>query len=325
MLLINVTEFFRDPPAWEHLRDEVLPSLLAAKEPDEPIRVWSAGCASGQEAYTAAMVFAELLGVDAFRERVKIYATDIDEDALSQARLATYNAQVRPSRSRRSCASATSSAPTSGSRSARTCAARSSSARNNLVAGRADLAPGPADLPQHADVLQRRDPGPDPAALPLRAGDGGVLMLGKSEMMISHRDLFAADDLKQRIFVKQPRASAGLTRGAFTGDSAERPAAPTTTALSRDAALELGPHAARDRLAHRPADVRQPAARALFQISRDDLGRPFAELALAYRPVELLGPSSRRCASAGAYGRRGRRSRPSAATRGGWTSRRRRC
>ena len=52
MLLINVTEFFRDPAAWEHLRDAVLPELLAAKEPDEPVRVWSAGCASGQEAYT---------------------------------------------------------------------------------------------------------------------------------------------------------------------------------------------------------------------------------------------------------------------------------
>ena len=78
-LLINVTEFFRDPPAWEHLRDEVLPELLQAKEDDEPIRVWSAGCASGQEAYTIAMVLAEQLGEEAYRERVKIYATDIDE------------------------------------------------------------------------------------------------------------------------------------------------------------------------------------------------------------------------------------------------------
>src|SRR5215218_996126 len=92
-LLINVTEFFRDPPAWEHLRSDVLPGLLAAKGDDEPIRVWSAGCASGQEAYTCAIVLAELLGVDAYRERVKIYATDIDEDALAQARLATYTAK----------------------------------------------------------------------------------------------------------------------------------------------------------------------------------------------------------------------------------------
>ena len=124
MLLINVTEFFRDPPAWEHLRDDVLPGLLAAKAADEPVRVWSAGCASGQEAYTLAMVLAELLGVDAYRERVKIYATDIDEDALSQARAGDLQRQGDRVASRPSCASATSSAPTSGSRSARTCAAR---------------------------------------------------------------------------------------------------------------------------------------------------------------------------------------------------------
>src|SRR5262245_22790923 len=77
MLLINVTEFFRDPPAWEHLRTDVLPPLLAAKDDGDPVRVWSAGCASGQEAYTIAILLAELLGVDAYRERVKIYATDI--------------------------------------------------------------------------------------------------------------------------------------------------------------------------------------------------------------------------------------------------------
>src|SRR4051794_22458856 len=90
MLLINVTEFFRDGPSWDHLRTAVLPALLAAKDPGDPVRVWSAGCAGGQEAYTAAMVFADLLGVEAFRERVKIYATDIDEDALNQARLGVY-------------------------------------------------------------------------------------------------------------------------------------------------------------------------------------------------------------------------------------------
>ena len=123
-LLINVTEFFRDPPAWEHLRDEVLPALLAAKAADEPVRVWSAGCASGQEAYTVAMVLAELLGVDAYRERVKIYATDIDEDALTRRALAIYTAKETRVGPGRSCASATSSAPTSASRSARTCGAR---------------------------------------------------------------------------------------------------------------------------------------------------------------------------------------------------------
>jgi two-component system, chemotaxis family, CheB/CheR fusion protein len=90
-LLINVTDFFRDPVAWQSLRDTVLPELLKAKPPDEQIRVWSAGCASGQEAYSAAMVLAEALGEDAYRDRVKIYGTDVDEDALTTARHAIYS------------------------------------------------------------------------------------------------------------------------------------------------------------------------------------------------------------------------------------------
>ncbi len=89
-LLINVTGFFRDPQTWEHLATEILPQLLSTIGPDAPIRVWCAGCASGEEAYTVAMVLARVLGDPGFRERVKIYATDIDEDALDTARHGAY-------------------------------------------------------------------------------------------------------------------------------------------------------------------------------------------------------------------------------------------
>ena len=62
-ILINVTGFFRDPDAWEVVRNQVgLPESLSAKAPGEPIRAWSAGCATGEEAYTIAMVLAEELG-----------------------------------------------------------------------------------------------------------------------------------------------------------------------------------------------------------------------------------------------------------------------
>ncbi|HEY4790724.1 MAG TPA: CheR family methyltransferase, partial [Actinomycetes bacterium] len=91
-ILLNVTSFFRDPPAWEYLGGEILPKLVAAKAEEEQIRIWSAGCASGEEAYTLAMVTAETLGLEAVRERVKIYATDVDEEALAQARQARYTA-----------------------------------------------------------------------------------------------------------------------------------------------------------------------------------------------------------------------------------------
>src|SRR5215475_7245247 len=85
-ILINVTGFFRDVEAWTYLRDEVLKPMIEARPADSPVRVWSAGCASGEEAYTLAIMLAEMMGVEEFRQRVKIYATDVDEDALTHAR-----------------------------------------------------------------------------------------------------------------------------------------------------------------------------------------------------------------------------------------------
>lgn len=58
--------------------------------PKDQIRVWSAGCASGQEAYSAAILLAEAIGPEDFRRRVKIYATDVDEHALAAARAGSY-------------------------------------------------------------------------------------------------------------------------------------------------------------------------------------------------------------------------------------------
>jgi len=92
-ILINVTGFYRDAPAWDYFATEILPRLLEAIPNVAPLRVWCAGCASGQETYTMAMVLAEVLGGQDYLERVKIYATDVDEEALSQARHAVYTAQ----------------------------------------------------------------------------------------------------------------------------------------------------------------------------------------------------------------------------------------
>src|SRR5262245_43104659 len=70
-ILINVTSFFRDPSVWEFLQSHVISQIVAAKAEGKPIRVWSAGCATGEEAYSLAITLAEALGLDAFRERVK--------------------------------------------------------------------------------------------------------------------------------------------------------------------------------------------------------------------------------------------------------------
>ena len=89
--LVNATGFFRDPDAWEQLEREILPQVLAGRPEGAPLRVWCAGCSSGEEAYTVAMVLARTLGELPFQQRVKIYATDIDEEALDRARQGAYS------------------------------------------------------------------------------------------------------------------------------------------------------------------------------------------------------------------------------------------
>jgi two-component system CheB/CheR fusion protein len=66
-ILINVTEFFRDPPAWEFMTAEAIPRILESKGSHEQIRIWSAGCASGEEAYSLTMLFSEALGIEGVR------------------------------------------------------------------------------------------------------------------------------------------------------------------------------------------------------------------------------------------------------------------
>src|SRR5438477_315345 len=90
-ILINVTAFFRDPPAWEILRHEVLPSLLKRVKPGHSFRAWSAGCASGEEAYSIAILLAEHFGTRIHDYDIKIYANDIDDEALNSARHGEYS------------------------------------------------------------------------------------------------------------------------------------------------------------------------------------------------------------------------------------------
>ncbi len=78
------------PDAWEALNAEVLPHLIEPDRGRDQLRVWSVGCASGEEPYSLAMQLSELLGQTSFNRRVKIYATDLDDAALNTARHATY-------------------------------------------------------------------------------------------------------------------------------------------------------------------------------------------------------------------------------------------
>ena len=84
-LLINVTSFFRDKPAWDMLAKTVIPALLKSLPPAEPFRAWVAGCATGAEAYSLAMVVAEQMDKLRLHRPVKIFGTDIAKEALATA------------------------------------------------------------------------------------------------------------------------------------------------------------------------------------------------------------------------------------------------
>ena len=91
-LLIGVTNFFRDPPAWEQLKEKAIPALIASKPEGGTLRVWTPGCSTGEEAYSLAIVFKEAL--DLIKPKgnysLQIFATDLDRDAVDKARQAVY-------------------------------------------------------------------------------------------------------------------------------------------------------------------------------------------------------------------------------------------
>lgn len=93
-VLIHVTEFFRDPETFEVLQSTVIPTLLANRTGAAPLRVWVVGCASGEEAYSIAMVFAEAEAALGREVPVRIFATDLSEPVLGTARLGRYPAEI---------------------------------------------------------------------------------------------------------------------------------------------------------------------------------------------------------------------------------------
>jgi two-component system CheB/CheR fusion protein len=89
-LLISVTSFFRDPEAFEALRTEALPALLAERSDDDTIRAWVPGCATGEEAYTVAIVLHEALRAEDRACELQVFGTDLDEQAIERARSGLY-------------------------------------------------------------------------------------------------------------------------------------------------------------------------------------------------------------------------------------------
>ena len=95
-LLIGVTNFFRDPAAWDQLRDQAIPALLASRAPGQALRAWVPGCSTGEEAYSLAIVLKE--AVEKLKPKgrfaIQIFATDLDKDAIEKARQGVFPANI---------------------------------------------------------------------------------------------------------------------------------------------------------------------------------------------------------------------------------------
>ena len=284
-ILINVTGFFRDPPTWERLATEILPQLLSSRADDAPLRVWCAGCASGEEAYTVAMVLARVLGDQAFRERVKIYATDVDEEALDLARHGAYlprQVEDMPGDALERFFERTDQR-----------FVFRKDLRRSVIFGRNDLV---QDAPiSRIDMLVCRNTlmyfTAETQAQILRRfqfalDEDGVLLLGKSEMLITHSSLFTPLDLKWRIFRKvmspAPRERARIV-AADPGNGASQ----SVSESLREAAFDVADVGQIVLDASGVMVMANSAARRIFGLGIGDFGRPVQDLEVSYRPVEL--------------------------------------
>jgi len=292
-ILINVTSFFRDREAWDYLREDVIPQVIETNPEEGHIRIWSAGCAAGEEAYSLAMLFAEELGVEACVERVKVYATDVDEDALAHARQASYRPEALepvPEDMREKYFNLEGGTYTFRN-----------DLRRTVIFGRHDLI---QDAPiSRLDLLACRN-----TLIYLNAetqrhvlarfhfalNDDGFLFLGKAEMLLTHSNLFRPVNFKYRVFTKATEASRQARMMALRHAGNDNAADELGTYVRlQEAAFQVGNSAQVVIDQEGNLVLANERARALFELDPRDIGRPFQDLEMSYRPVELRAPIER--------------------------------
>jgi two-component system CheB/CheR fusion protein len=200
-LLIGVTGFFRDPEAWEKLKREVLPAMLKDSGRNPALRAWVIGCATGEEAYSLAIVFREVLEHLGSGQNfsLQIFATDLDGDAIEKARAAVFPpnivADVSRERLERFFIKVEHGYQVS------------KSIRETVIFAPQNLIMDPPftrmDMVCCRNLLIYLSPGVQKGLLPLfhySLNPGGLLLLGKSETVGDFADLFATVDDKGRIY-----------------------------------------------------------------------------------------------------------------------------
>lgn len=204
-ILINFSGFFRDRDSWDYLANTIIPKIITSKQPGEQIRVWSAGCASGQETYTIAILLAEMLGIEQYLERVQIFATDVDKDALLQAHRGSYNESEIVGIDDKILSKYFDKKFENNEQRY----VINSKLRRKIVCGRHDLA---LDAPMSKiDLLVCRNVliylnYEIQAAVIVRfhfaLNDNGVLFLGSAESLIESKNIFSSLSIKHRIFAR---------------------------------------------------------------------------------------------------------------------------
>ena len=286
-ILINVTGFFRDPEVWTYLDTVVLPQLLENRSDAQPLRIWSAGSSSGKEAYSVAMLLAEKIGIHGVRERAKIYATDVDEEALKEGRRAVFtlkDTEDLPAGLAERYFTIDGAAAT-----------MNRDLRRSVMFGRLDLlqdAPiSRIDLLLCRNTLMYFNSEAQTRILnrfSFSVDSNGFLVLGRAEMLFSHSAMFVPVDLPRRVFRVIAKANHRDRIGPFllAGRDIMANGSSAQTRL-RQAALDA------DTTAHLVIDSTgvlvsvSAGARQLFAIGVTDVGRPLQELELSYRPVDL--------------------------------------
>lgn len=225
-LLISVTAFFRDAPAFRALEASVVPKLLQNRREDEPLRVWVPGCATGEEAYSLAIVLHETIEKNGQPIAWQIFATDLDERALQIARQGSYSAaiaeEVPPERLKRHFFKR-------GTR-----YLINTEIRDHVIFSSHNLISDPPftklDLISCRNLLIYLGSHLQKKLIPLfhyALRPGGYLFLGPSESMSGHKELFRTISAKHRISQRKatsiaapaPHAGLRLTVARTTANS----------------------------------------------------------------------------------------------------------
>jgi two-component system, chemotaxis family, CheB/CheR fusion protein len=204
-ILINVTSFFRDPETFAVLKEKIFPYLVKHRTPDEPIRIWTLGCSTGQESYSLAIAFSEFVGDQSEQIPIQIFATDLNERAIEKARAGLYSKDIAddlsPERLRRFFTEADGGYQVS------------KPLRDMVVFAKQNVLVDPPfsrmDLISCRNLLIYLEPVLQKQILPLlhfALKPTGVLWLGSSETVSAASDLFEPQDKRHRFYSRKPAA-----------------------------------------------------------------------------------------------------------------------